>query len=80
MRYEEKQEIMRQATRAGIHRESIGENMNAAIILHRTGKLEMASDAAKRIIEINNTFGKQLPESYGTNEANIEKAMSFIID
>jgi hypothetical protein len=69
-------EVMRQATRAGVTKESIGEWMNLAARWERLGKHADAAACARKAIEIHETWGR-LHATYAMSEGTLERARAI---
>lgn len=66
-------EVMGQATRAGVTKESIGQWMNLAMRWDGRGKHEDAASCARKAIKIHETWGR-LHATYTMAEATLERA------
>jgi len=73
----ERKDIMRQATRAGITQESIGEWMNLARRFERLGNLVEAAICARKAIDIHEVWGSRFA-SYAMAEGTLERAQDIV--
>ena len=73
----ERKDIMRQATRAGVTQESVGEWMNLAVRYGRLGNLVEAATCARKAIAIHEVWGSRLA-SYAMAEGTLERARDIV--
>lgn len=69
--------IMRDATSAGVTKETVGELMNLAIRYGRLGCVKEAAELAQRALEINERWGR-LHESYSMPDGVVTRAREIV--
>jgi hypothetical protein len=69
-------EVMYQATRAGVTKESVGEWMNLAVRWERLGKHADAAACAHKAIEIHEAWGSR-HATYAMPEGTLERARAI---
>jgi len=73
----ERKNIMAEASRAGITKETVGEWLNLARRYERLNNFLEAANCARKAIQIHEVWGSRL-NSYSMNEATLQRAKSIV--